>query len=160
MNPPVKSDLVKEDFQLHALCRCGCRQNFANFYHPPSPFPFTPFLCFFFFFFSSYPQFSLQHKWQLFKIRARLKLAWLPFSSLLVTLVTLRKVSQRATWKALRWDNVITIRRVWTVQYRIILVTFGWKDQSPCSGLRQKGTIIIARFSKVTTKPLAAGAGS
>ena len=35
-------------------------------------------------------------------------------------LVTLRKVSPRASCKALRWDKVITIRRVCIVQYRII----------------------------------------
>ena len=46
-----------------------------------------PSLCFFvlflfLFFFSSYPQFSLKHKWQLFEISARLNLASVPFSSL------------------------------------------------------------------------------
>ena len=35
-------------------------------------------------------------------------------------LVTLRKVSRRASCKALRWDKVMTIRRVCIVQYRIV----------------------------------------
>ena len=35
-------------------------------------------------------------------------------------LVTLRNVSQRASCEALRWDKVITIRRVCIVPYRII----------------------------------------
>ena len=39
---------------------------------------------------------------------------------LFYTLVTLRKVSQRASCKALRWDKVITLRRICIVQYRII----------------------------------------
>ena len=74
-------------FVVRDLCRCGCRQNFATFYQPPPPPPpLHPIPLFFFFVcfvsFSSYPQFSLQHKWQLFEISARLKLASVPFSSL------------------------------------------------------------------------------
>ena len=35
-------------------------------------------------------------------------------------LVTLRKLSRRPSCKALRWDKVMTIRRVCIVQYRIV----------------------------------------
>ena len=85
-------------FVLRALCRCGCRQNFANFYLPPPPSLHHHHHHHFYlyrvktsgkykislplFFFSSYPQFSLKHKWQLFEIGARLTLASVPFSSL------------------------------------------------------------------------------
>ena len=43
-------------------------------------------------------------------------------------LVTLRKVSRRASCKALRWDKVMTTRRVCIVQYRIVFSfhIFGW----------------------------------
>ena len=43
-----------------------------------------------------------------------------PFTSLLLDIGHLEKVSGRASCKALRWDKVITIRRVCIVQYRII----------------------------------------
>ena len=61
-------------------------------------------------------------------------------------MVTLRNVSWRASWKALRWDKVITIRRVTlhrpTSYY--VLVSLGQTDQSPWSWLRQKGTTLFA----------------
>ena len=62
-------------FVVRHLCRSGCRQNFANFYLTPTPLHSLPFLG------GSYPQFFIQHKWQLFEIRARLKLASAAFSS-------------------------------------------------------------------------------
>ena len=46
-------------------------------------------------------------------------------------LVTLRKVSRRASCNALRWDKVITIRRVCIVQYRIVFSFHLASDQSP-----------------------------
>ena len=103
-------------FVVRALCRCGCTQNFANFYlRPPSPprlhhhyhhhhhhhfYLYTAktsgkntisLPLFFFFLFSSYPQFSLKHKWQLYEISARQKLGSVPFSSLHLVIGHLEK---------------------------------------------------------------------
>ena len=90
---------------------------------------------------------------------ARLKLVSVSFS----LLVTLRKVSRRASCKALRWDKVNTMSRVCITQYRIVFsfhlakrinhlhcnrlisaTQFLTMFQSPWSGLRQKGTILFA----------------
>ena len=88
------------------LCRSGCRQNFANFYLP-APLPSLPpsVFFFFFFFFSILPTVLLKHHSALSWLRCRLAVN-------ISLLVTLRKVSRRASCKARRWDKVITIRRV------------------------------------------------
>ena len=92
------------------LCRSGCRQNY--YLNPPPP---TPLLIFF----PTHNSFFNQSDSYLKSARAS---SWfrcgLPV--LFYILVTLRKVSRRASCKALRWDKVITIRRVCIVQYRII----------------------------------------
>ena len=63
----------------------------------------------------------------------------------ILLLVTLRKVPQRASCKALIWDKVNTIRRVCIAPISNgILVSFGLTDQSPWSWLRQKGMILFA----------------
>ena len=70
-------------FVVRDLCRCGCRQNFANFYQPPPPLhPIPLFLLFVSFFFILPTVLSSTQVTVLFEISARLKLALVPFSSL------------------------------------------------------------------------------
>ena len=57
-------------------------------------------------------------------------------------LVTLRKVSRRASCKALRWDKVDTIRRVCIVQYSTYSRSIMLK--ASITGLKQKGAILLA----------------
>ena len=59
-------------------------------------------------------------------------------------LVTLRKVSRRASCKALRWGKVNTIRRVCIVQYRIVFSFHLAKRINHLYPLRQNGTILFA----------------
>ena len=61
-------------------------------------------------------------------------------------LVTLRKLSQRASCKARRWDKVNTIRRVCIVQYRIAFwFQLTKRINHPDLGrVRQKDTILFA----------------
>ena len=110
-------------FRGYGLCRLGCRRNFANlcFLFKPPPLPFF-----------------------LFEASARLKLVSVPltFAVYISFLVTLRKVSRRALYKALRWDKVDTIRRVCIVQYSTYS-RFIWLNGS-ITGLKQKGTIMLA----------------
>ena len=80
------------------LCRSGCRQ---NYYLTPLP-----------------PFFSLPTILSLTQVTVISLKSWGQENQEI--LVTLRKVSRRASCKALRWDKVITIRRVCIVQYRII----------------------------------------
>ena len=76
-------------------------------------------------------------------------------------MVTLRKVSRRASCKALRWDKVITIRRVCIVQYRIIFsFHLLWLNGLITLIRAETERYDIVRFSKVTTKSLASGTGS
>ena len=63
-------------FVVWALCRCGCRQNFASFYLLA---PLSPSLCFFFFIL---PTILSLTQVTFNEISARLKLASVPFSSL------------------------------------------------------------------------------
>ena len=91
-----------------------------------------------------------KYKRQLFEISERLKLVSVPFSCLLLDVGHLEKSPRekgcrRASCKAPRWDKGNTIGRVCIVQYRITLsLSFGQKDPWPWSGLRQKGTILLA----------------
>ena len=73
-------------------------------------------------------------------------------------MVTLRKVSQRASCKALRWDQVITIGRVCIV--RIIFSFPIWLDGSITLIRAETERYDIVGFSKVTAKSLASGTGS
>ena len=95
-------------FLVRDLCRSACRE---NYYLTPAPslLIFFPYPEFFFNTSDSYLKSERASSW----FRCRLAV-------LFYTLVTLRKVSRRASCKALRWDKVITIRRVCIVQYRII----------------------------------------
>ena len=134
---------------VRALCRCGCRQNFANSYL--SPTPFTPSLSFFVlflfcFFFSSYPQFSLQHKWQLFEISAGLKLALLPFSSLHFIIAWSPCEKFPGEHHVKLWDGTKLLRCADSASSNIVLYScFIWLYQSITrSGLRQKDTIFFA----------------
>ena len=92
---------------VRALCTYGCKQNFADFYLPRAPVnpPFPhPSLCVLFF--SSYPQFSLKHKWRLFETSARLNLAQRTsyrFSSLYYKAVKLNELN---AWINKRWLKV------------------------------------------------------
>ena len=67
-------------------------------------------------------------------------------SSYISLLVTLRKLSQRASCKARRWDKVNTIRRVYIVQYRIVFwFQLTKRINHPDPGrVRQKSTILFA----------------
>ena len=70
-------------------------------------------------------------KWQLFglaKSHYGCWFSWFRYSltDYILLLVTLRKVSLRASCKALRWDKINTIHRVCIVQYMLpIFVSFG-----------------------------------
>ena len=76
-------------------------------------------------------------------------------------LVTLRKVSRRASCKALRSEKVITIRRVCIVQYRIIFsFHLLWLNGLITLIRAETERYDIVRRSKVTTKTLASGTGS
>ena len=84
---------------LRYFCRSGCRHNY--YLPPPSPY-----------FFSTHNSFFNTSDSYQFEIRGRLKLVSVPLAVKSYILVTLRKVYRRASCKALRWDKVITIRRV------------------------------------------------
>ena len=97
-------------FLVRDLCRSRCRQNY--YLTPPPPLPswfFSPVHNCFFNTSDSYLKSERASRW----FRCRLAV-------LFYILDTLRKVSRRVSCKALRWDKVITIRRVSIVQYRII----------------------------------------
>ena len=92
-----------------------------------------------------------------FEISGRPKLVSVPF----YILVTLRKVSSRASCKALRWHKVITIRIVCIVQYRIIFSLNLILLNGSITLIRaETERYDIVRFSKVTTiKSLASRTG-
>ena len=94
-------------FVVRDLFWSGCRQ---NYYLPPLPS---------WFFFPTHSSFFHASDSYLKSARAS---SWFGcrLAVLFYILVTLRKVSRRASCKALRWDKVITIRRVCIVQYHII----------------------------------------
>ena len=60
--------------------------------------------------------------------------------------------------RCLRWDKVISIRRDYTVQYRIVFSII-WLNGSITLIRAETGRYDIVRFSKVTTKSLASGTG-
>ena len=92
-----------------------------EFFNKPPPLP--PFLC---------------------EASARLTLVSVPLTLAVYIsfLVTLRKVSQRALCKALRWDKVDTIRRVCIVQYSTYSRSI--RLRGSITGLKQKGGILLA----------------
>ena len=111
-------------FLVRDLCRSGCRHNYPHPHHAPP-------LCFCF-----YPRFSLFNtSVSYLKSSARLKLVSVPFSSLLLYIGRLERVSivqSRFIWL----NGSMTLIRAEIERYNIVA------------------------FSKVSTKSLASGAGS
>ena len=78
----------------------------------------------------------------------------MPFSGLALDIGHLEKVSRRASCKALIWDKVITVRRVFIVRpFRLAK-----RINHPDPGETERYDIV--RFSNVTTKSLAFETGS
>ena len=100
------------------LCRSGCRQNYYLTPPPPPLLIFFPVHNSFFNTSDSYLKSARASSW--FRCR---------FAVLFYILVTLRKVSRRASCKALRWDKVIMIRRVCIVNI-VLYSRFIWLNGS------------------------------
>ena len=124
-------------FVVRSLCKTGCRQNFVHLFQTPPP----PSL--FVFFVPTHNSLSNTSDKYLKSVRAS---SWFRchLAVYISLLVTLRKVSRRASCKALRWGKVNTIRRVCIVQYRIVFSFHLAKRINHLYPLRQNGTILFA----------------
>ena len=95
-----------------------------------------------------------------FEIRGRLKLVSVPLAVKSYILVTLRKVSRRASCKALRWDKTF-LRFAESASSNIVLYSrFIWLNGSITLIRAETERYDIVRFFKVTAKSLASGTGS
>ena len=141
---------------LRDLCRNGSRQDLAHscsFQAPPPSHSLDGL-------FLSLPRIlCLTQVKVIWKQTEGLKLVFVPRSVFLL-LVTLRKVSQRASCKALRWDKVDTIRRVCISQYLMVYSYFFWLNGSITLIRAETERYDIACLSGVTTKLLVWGVKS
>ena len=91
------------------LCRSGCRQNYYLTLPPPSlPPSFLPYG----FFPTHNSLLNTSDSYNLCEISARLKLVWCRLAVLLDIGHLEKSFPESRSCKALRWDEVITIRRV------------------------------------------------
>ena len=128
---------------------------------PPSHLPSLFLFCFCFCFFSSYPQFSLQHKCQLFEISAGLKLALVPFSSLHFIIAWSPCEKFPGEHHVKLWDGTKLLRFAESASSNIVLYSrFIWLNGSITLIRAETERYDIFRFSKATTKSLASRTGS